>query len=105
MLAHLFKELFHKSIVKIYSKDVKNFISKDIVLVKNCHNADLILGKTYEKNCSKPVFVLDYYDYKNNKNVIGAFYWRKGRPQIRLRKKLILKFHLHITNDMKDFIE
>lgn len=105
LLAHLFTELFHKPVVKIYSKEVKSFTPKNIILVKNCNNADLILGKSNDKNCSKPVFVLDYYDYKNNKNAIGAFYWRKGRPQVRLRKKLILKYNLHITDDMKDFVE
>lgn len=105
LLAHLFTELFHKPVVKIYSKEIKSFAPENIVLVKNCNNADLILGKSDDKNCSKPVFVLDYYDYKSNKNAIGAFYWRKGRPQVRLRKRLILKYHLYVTDNLKDFLE
>ena len=106
LISNLFFELFNKPIIKVYSPKIRIDNINHIKEVKCCKNADIVLG--FDKNCSKPQFVLNYYIYKNykkNENIIGAFYWRKGRPQIRLRKKILLKYHLRITNDMKDFLE
>jgi hypothetical protein len=103
----LFQILFNKKIIKIYTnkKDVQIIKNSSVLkIVKSCENADLILNIP-DMNCSKPLFVLDYYVYKNHPEAIGAFYWRKGRPQLRLRKKQIIKYHLYITKDFKDFLE
>jgi hypothetical protein len=103
----LFQTLFNKKIIKVYTdkKDAQIIKNSSVLkIVKSCKNADLVLNVT-DMNCSKPLFVLDYYVYKNHPEAIGAFYWRKGRPQLRLRKKLIKKYHLHVTKDFEDFLE
>lgn len=95
----IFPLIFHKKIVKIYTykpykKIFKN--SKKIIIVNNCQKSDLYFGNLKDdffcKN--KPLFVTTYKDFENNDNVIGAFYWRKGRPQLRFREKAFKKFYL-----------
>ncbi|WP_456479792.1 hypothetical protein [Nautilia sp.] len=106
LFSKLFTDLFNKKIVYIYTENskFKNFHSIFLKKVNSCKDADIVLGLS--KKCTgKPVFLLDYYDYINNKNALGAFYWRKGRPQLRLRKKVILKYHLHIAPEFKEFLE
>jgi hypothetical protein len=49
--------------------------------------------------------VLSFQDYKKDKNAVGAFYWRKGRPQLRLRYEAIKKYNLFLSKDFKDFID
>jgi len=58
------------------------------------------------KKCKdKPHFLLDYYNYKNDKNAIGALYWRKGRPQLRLREDNIKKYNLIIAPSFSEYLE
>jgi len=107
LFERLFQSLFNKKIIKIYTnKEGAKLIKKSRILkiVFTCDKADLILG-IVDINCSKPVFVLNYYIYKNNSNVLGAFYWRKGRPQLRLRKNIIKKYKLNLSKDFEDFLE
>jgi hypothetical protein len=102
----LFTTLFSKNIVKIYTEnpEIKKLKYKNIVFVDDCKKADIVIGKIKQK-CNKPVFVLSFKDYKHQKNAIGAFYWRKGRPQLRLRWIVIKKYHLYLSNDFKDFVD
>ncbi len=103
----LFTQLFQKKTILIYTNNkYKKIIDGSIhlIVIDKCKYADIQFG-VYDKNCSKPVFVLDYYKYKKNPDVLGAFYWRKGRPQLRLRKKIIKKYHLHIAKDFEDYVE
>jgi len=102
----LFTTLFVKKIVKVYTEnpEIKKLKFKNIIFVDDCNKADVVIGKI-NKNCSKPIFVLSFKDYRNMKNAVGAFYWRKGRPQLRLRFPVIKKYHLFLSNDFKDFID
>ncbi|QCI27911.1 hypothetical protein [Caminibacter pacificus] len=102
----LFSTLFQKPVVYVLTNnpDIKNANSRVLIVVKSCKKADVIIGDV-DKNCTKPRFLLDYYKFKNNKNAIGAFYWRKGRPQLRLRKKELEKYHLYISKEFEDFLE
>ncbi len=107
LFQRLFTELFDKKPVYVYTSAKYEKIlepSVNIIIVKSCKKADIQFG-IVDRNCSKPVFVLDYYVYKKNPNILGAFYWRKGRPQLRLRRKIIEKYHLHICKDFEDYVE
>jgi len=97
---NIFPELLHKNRIRVLTKlklDPKYFI-----IVNSCKKAELVIG---DFKCNKPTFVLDYYEFKDNKNAIGAFYWRKGRPQLRFRKSNIDKYHLYISKDFEDYLE
>lgn len=106
LFARLFTSLFHKKTVYVYTENKKyqNLQSVFLINVKNCKKADIVLGVS--KECkNKPHFLLDYYNYIKDKNALGAFYWRKGRPQLRLRKKIILKYHLYTAPEFEDYLE
>jgi hypothetical protein len=106
LFEQLFSSLFNKKTIYVYTSPKFDKIfkeSKVLIPVKECKKADIVFGVL--KKCNKPIFVLNYYVYKSNPDVLGAFYWRKGRPQLRLRKKIILKYNLHIDKTFEDFLE
>jgi hypothetical protein len=108
LLEKVFENLFNKKVIKVYaSKDVQKLLKGSVVIkiVKECKKADIIVGNFVDINCSKPVFVFSYFLYKDHSNILGAFYWRKGRPQLRLRHNVIKKYNLFIKDDLKDFLE
>jgi hypothetical protein len=106
LFSKLFTTLFGKKTVSVYTenKRYQHIKSKFLKIVQDCDKSDIVLGVS--KKCKdKPHFLLNYYSYKNDKNAIGAFYWRKGRPQLRLRKKSIKKYRLHMSDDFSEFLE
>ncbi len=104
----VFTSLFEKEKINIYTTKKYESIFKyhhKFNIVTNCKEADLIFSNI-DSNCTKkPIFVKDYKSFKEIKNVIGAFYYRKGRPQLKLNKKNIKKFNLNIDNYLKDYVE
>ena len=75
-------------------------------IVDNCEAADLLVGKrmlNFPNNCkNKPIFATSYR-FLDNENSFGAFYWRKGRPQIKFKLKVIEKFNLHLPKSLKKY--
>lgn len=104
----VFTSLFEKEKINIYTTKKYKSIFKyhyRFNIVSDCNEADLIFSNI-DSNCTKkPIFVKDYKSFKETKNVIGAFYYRKGRPQLKLNKKNIKKFNLNIDNYLKDYVE
>ncbi len=55
---------------------------------------------------NKPLFATTYRTYINHPdNAFGAFYWRKGRPQIHFNKRLLEKYHLTLPPTLQRFID
>ena len=106
LFSELFTTLFNKKPVYIYTenKKYKTLHSLNLFVTNNCKKADIVLGVS-EKCKDKPHFLLDYYNYKNDKNAIGALYWRKGRPQLRLREDNIKKYNLIIAPSFSEYLE
>ena len=75
-------------------------------IVYSCDYADLLVGKSianFPRNCNnKPIFATSY-KLLDNENSFGAFYWRKGRPQIKFKLKAIEKFNLHLPQSFKKY--
>ena len=98
-------ELYKKVFNSLFSKKAKVYSDRQIALnlVKDCLKADILLIydiKNIPKKCkNKPLFVTSYRDFLHT-DAIGAFYWRKGRPQLRLRFKYIQKYHLHLSKNL-----
>jgi len=97
----LFTIFMQKHNIKVYTQKYKT-LGKDLKIVHSCKEADIVLG---ESMCNKPRFLLDYYSFKNDKEAIGAFYWRKGRPQLRLRKEKLKKYNLYVSKNFEDYLE
>jgi len=89
----------------------QNDLQKSTILkvVPNCYDADVLIGKRFHNlhnGCeTKPIFATSYKSYKNHKTVIGAFYWRKGRPQISFKKENIQKFNLFLPDSLKRYAQ
>jgi len=101
LFGNLFSTMFKKNQIKVYTDKYDNSTDK-IIIVYSCKEADIVLGDLICQN--KPQFVLDYDSFKHNKNAIGGFYWRKGRPQLRLRKSNLIKHKLFISKEFEGYL-
>ena len=92
-------------------KELMSFLSneKKINIAKNCKNSKLVilsnidhLPKNYK---NKYIFVLDYDLLYEIPESFGAFYWKKGRPNIIFIRPRLLKSSLNLIDDLKPYIE
>jgi hypothetical protein len=102
--------LFKKDKVKVYvDKKVKTLLSRSekFIFVDDCSDASLMIGKKFDNlsnRCKdKPLFATNYRVYKTSLNCFGAFYWRKGRPQLIFKKDMISKFGIELPNSFKKY--
>jgi len=67
----------------------------------------LIIKKTYNINASnKIVFADGYLVYKQHKhNIIGGFYWQKGRPNLVFIKDNLRKEGIKLPKGLQEYIE
>lgn len=93
--------------VSIYTKDSKKV---DIIneagfkLVDSCSQADIVYSSKKLKGCNnKPLFTDNFKVFSKNKNAIGAFYWKKGRPNILFLKPRLDKFNLTLPLKLKKY--
>ena len=104
--------IFSLSSIDIYADgEAKQTIAKSKLLKLNndCAKANLLISKR-QKNITKeckelPYFATNYKSYKDSKNSIGVFYWRKGRPQLKLNKKNIQKFNLQLPKNLEKYAQ
>ena len=100
--------IFEKEVLFVFTQDEEQLnIIKDssvFTVVKNCAESDLIIGKEFDKlptEClDKPIFATSYRSFVNSQNSFGAFYWRKGRPQIKFKLENIEKYNLDLPNSL-----
>jgi len=105
LLHALFPLLVHKTPVKVYTVPEYYYLFDDnttFLLVRECNQSDLVFG---DINCSKPVFGLSYEFYRTYPNVIGAFYYRKGRPQLIIKLKSYTKHFGPLSSKLKRFVQ
>jgi len=103
--------LFQKESLHIYMQDIEqiNLFKHSTILktVDKCSDADLIIGKNFDDlspECQdKPIFTTSYRSFRDTKNAFGAFYWRKGRPQIQFKLKVIQKYHLYLPPNLSRY--
>lgn len=83
--------------------------SKIFFIVDECIDADLLIGKDFHELSSfcntKPIFTTSYQSFKNTKNSFGAFYWRKGRPQIKFNFSRIEGMNLNFPKPLHRYGE
>ncbi len=102
--------IFKDAQIIIYGDIAANEIlsqSDIFVLTSKCKDATLLFGKdfdTLDKSCTKiPLFSTSYNSFKNTPNSIGAFYWRKGRPQIIFNLDSLLWFDIELPNSLMKY--
>jgi len=98
----IFTKLFHKKNINVYFQNHKKINSK-ILKSSSCKDADIVIITHLPNKCkNKPFFVTSYIDYINS-NAVGAFYWRKSRPQLRLNKKVIKTYNLYLDKSLQKY--
>ena len=104
--------IFHKQPLKVFVDKDTRMLLKDsavFIIVDSCDNTVLLIGKEFpslsEKCKEKPLFATNYLSYHNQKNSFGAFYWRKGRPQLKFKKTILEKFNMVLPNSLKEYID
>ena len=105
--------LFHRHTLKVFvDKDVKSLLesSDKFIVVNRCDESTILLiGKEFplldDKCKNKPLFSTTYLGYKEQKNSFGAFYWRKGRPQLRFKKAILKKFNIALPSSFKKYLD
>ena len=105
LLENIFPLIVHKQKVKVFTipRYYKFFYSKKFIIVKECERSDIVFGNFICDD--KPTFALNYYFYKTHKNAIGAFYYRKGRPQLKFKKEGLIRFFKTVPESIKDFTQ
>ncbi len=107
----LLSTLYEVPIVVYVDKTTKDILhnSKFFLIKNNCdEKVDLLIGSRFEhlpQSCkNKPLFATTYKAYTEYPNAIGAFYWRKGRPQIHFKKAALKQFRLRLPKKLQRFI-
>jgi hypothetical protein len=75
--------------------------------MESCNDSVVVIvGKGFKRDidiCNKPIFATSYRSFKNLENSFGAFYWRKGRPQIKFKVNIINKYDLRLPNSLERY--
>jgi hypothetical protein len=117
----LYSKVFHLLIpsktVQVYTdpQNEKFFLEKNhFKIVDTCDAADIVFHShenfihhsDLNQSCkNKPIFVTNYDDFTNLKGTIGAFYYRKGRPQLKLNQKSLDAFGIKIDDSLLKYVE
>ncbi len=90
----------HNSSLKLYPDMIK--------ITNSCKDADLVILSTLKEipeNCSNKFLFGTRYSHLKNPNVIGAFFWQKGRPNILFYKNRLEKNLIKLDNSFDKYIE
>ena len=107
----LVKSISSKTYPNIYMhKNIKSLEknSKDLNLIKVCKDADVVLLSTIKnipKDCDGKILFGTKYSHLKNKNVVGAFFWQKGRPNILFYKNRLKKYNIKLPAKFDKYIE
>lgn len=117
----LFFSLSPKAEISVYVKDneyrkifltskrlhlVEDPKEADIVLITNEKTLDQVLAQEKISKTDKKtiLFVTDYHLLARYNEVVGAFYWRKGRSQLLFVKSRLDKYHISLPDEYQRFI-
>lgn len=80
----------------------------NLKIVQDCSEADIVIlsevkNIPYECN-NKILFGTRYYHLKNP-NVIGAFFWQKGRPNILFYKRRLDEHNIKLVSSFDKYVE
>lgn len=118
---HIFEGLLGEKTVSVYVKDKKYADvfshSRYIKLAESSQNADIIL--LTNKNILKKIlknknnnqsegsqailFATDYRLLKYSEDIVGAFYWKKGRSQLLFVKNRLDKQDITLPSEYKKY--
>ncbi|HEC45335.1 MAG TPA: hypothetical protein ENI25_00770 [Epsilonproteobacteria bacterium] len=121
MYHQIFSALVSKPMINVYTDDKeyrKVFAtSKRMVLSGDPEKSDIILITNREAlfqimrerqwtvaKDEKPILIVTNYRLlKNSFDIVGAFYWRKGRSQLLFIKNRLNAYNITLPDEYKDF--
>ena len=96
---------------KVFTTSKRIFLAKkpeksDIILITDRSTLQYIMRENrLNQNAKKPIlFVTDYRFLKEAEDVVGAFYWRKGRSQLLFIKKRLKQHGIQLPKAYQDFM-
>ncbi len=115
----LASSIFNKLVSTVTKKtDAKVYIHKNIQslnefpgeleIVTDCKEADIVILSTTKyipSTCRDKILFGTRYQHLKNKNVIGAFFWQKGRPNILFYKDRLNKNNIKLDSSFDKYIE
>ena len=122
MYHQIFSALVSKPMIHVYTDDKeyrKVFsTSKRMVLSADPEKSDIILitnqstllkimrerRSTVERDEKPILFVTDYRILKKSSDIVGAFYWRKGRSQLLFIKNRLDDYNITLPKEYEDFM-
>ena len=105
------KEITKKENSSVYLHKGIESIEKypgNLKIVTKCKDADIIILSTTRdipKECNKKLLFGSRYSHLKNPNVIGAFFWQKGRPNILFYQKRLNTHHIKLDSSFNRYIE
>jgi len=114
---HLFHSMIQHETIKFYTQNREYATvfahAEHFVLVDKAEDADIVLltsKKEIEKlkNTILPkntiLFTTSYRLLKTNDDIVGAFYWRKGRSQLLFIRERLEKKNIHLPQSYRKYI-
>ncbi len=77
-------------------------------IVRNCVQADMVILSTTKdipSSCRGKLFFGTRYSHLKNSNVIGAFFWHKGRPNILFYQSRLDKNGIKLDSTFSKYID
>jgi len=105
------KEITKKENSSVYLHKGIESIEKypgNLKIVTECKDADIIILSTTRdipKECNKKLLFGSRYSHLKNPNVIGAFFWQKGRPNILFYQKRLNTHNIKLDSSFNRYIE
>jgi len=122
MYHQIFSALVSKPMINVYTNDKeykKVFAySKRMILSNVPEKSDIILitdestlhsvlrkNRIEQSTNEKPIlFVTNYRFLKRSTDIVGAFYWRKGRSQLLFIKNRLDEYNITLPKEYEDFL-
>jgi hypothetical protein len=106
---NVLSSIFNNQKINIYADEKLEKILKNsdkFIIVNSCDKSILKIGKDFKHKCNGvPWFATSYRVFKHENNVFGAFYWRKGRPQLKFKKDVLKNFKLELPQNLRKYEE
>jgi len=117
----IFSALTDKQITFVYTSDKEYqtvfksskriFLSEtpegsDVVLITNISSLDTVLkNSSIARSEKKPIIFVTNYSYlKYSDDIVGAFYWRKGRSQLLFIEERLKKYDITLPKPYQNFM-
>ena len=94
----------------VENKDIRVLLEKSdkFEVTNSCDSTVVVvIGKKFSqltKECQdKPRFTTNYKSFINDSKSFGAFYWRKGRPQLRFKQDVLNRYNLKLLDGLEKY--